>query len=125
MVVLPIVDPLTKVWVSEGQGTALLLVAACILFAVVYTTWNRKDWLLSFASVATAIFGFLGTSYTLFNENQVLLTVLGAIALYFLMIGVPSAFLVRIVIRPIQYRISLSSTVNPQGMLDVCSSGGP
>ena len=114
---LPIVDPWTKVWASKGQGAALLLVAACILFAVVYKAWNSRDRLLSFASVATAVFGFLGTSYTLFNENQVLLIILSAIALYSLMIGMLLAFLISILIRPIQRKISLQSTVSTRGTL--------
>ncbi len=80
----------------KGQGTALLLVAASILFAVVFATWDWKNnRLAAFASFSTAIFGFLGTSYILAKENSLLLTLLGVIAFYSVLTGIFLAFLIR------------------------------
>lgn len=86
-----------------GQGTALLLVGACLLFAAVFATWDwKKNKLAAFASFSTAVFGFLGTSYTLAEQNPLLLALLGVIALYSIGLGLIVAFLIRSVIEFIQ-----------------------
>ena len=58
---------------DTGLGTALLLVAGGILFAVALpalTTTDNK--LVSTAGVLTAIFGYGGTSIILFDEEPIL-----------------------------------------------------
>lgn len=86
-----------------GQGTALLLVAASLLFTAVFATWDwRKNRLAAFASFGTAIFGFLGTSYILAAENSELLAILGVVALYSVAMGLPIVFSLAYVIRRIQ-----------------------
>lgn len=67
---LPIIFPSPPVdgLFDKGQGTALLLVGATIIFAVVFEGWN-KGRLVFWAGFAIAFFGFLGTSYILVREN--------------------------------------------------------
>ena len=87
----------------KGQGTALLLVGASLLFAVVFSTWDwNNNRLAAFASFSTAVFGFLGTSYILADENPLLLTLLGVIAFYSVGVGLLFAFTTRLVVRRIQ-----------------------
>ena len=63
-------------WIRPGQGTALLLVAASILFAAVFPNlWASGNRLVAVASVLTAIFGYAGTMIILSNENPVLLAI--------------------------------------------------
>ena len=86
-----------------GQGTALLLVAASILFAVVFATWDwRKNRLAAFASFSTAAFGFLGTSYILVEENSALLTILGVVSFYSVAMCLPIVFSFAFMVRRIQ-----------------------
>ena len=86
-----------------GQGTALLLVAASLLFTAVFATWDwRKNRLAAFASFGTAVFGFLGTSYILAAENSTLLAILIIASLYSLLMGLPIVFSLAYVIRRIR-----------------------
>lgn len=83
-----------------GQGTALLLVAASLLFTAVFATWDwRNNRIAAFASFWTAVFGFLGTSYILADENSTLLAILIVVSLYSvsasLLLVFPSAFIIR------------------------------
>ena len=91
----------------EGQGTALLLVGASILFVVVFATWDwRINRLAAFASFSTAVFGFLGTSYILAKENPLLLAFLGVIALYSAVIVLGLSFFARQAFNRIQDEVS-------------------
>ena len=91
----------------KGQGTALLLVGASILFAVVFATWDWKNnRLVAFASFSTAVFGFLGTSYTLTEQNSSLLIILGAVAFYSVGLGLFFAFPVRFAVTLIRDELS-------------------
>ena len=90
-----------------GQGTAMLLIAATLLFAVVSNTWDwRNNRLVTFASFSTAVFGFLGTSYTLVEENPPLLTVLGIVSLYSVGAGLMLTFPVAYIARRIKGGVS-------------------
>ena len=87
----------------SGQGTALLLIAANILFAVVFATWDwRNNRLAAFASFSTSVFGFLGTSYILAGENPLLLTVLGIVTFYSVATGLLLASPVILIVRRIR-----------------------
>ena len=58
---------------DTGLGTALLLVAGGILFAVALPALTTTDnTLVSTAGVLTAIFGYGGTSIILFDEEPIL-----------------------------------------------------
>lgn len=92
---------------SQEQGTALLLVAAGILFAGVFITWDwRKNRLAAFASFWTSVFGFLGTSYILAGENPLLLMLLGLVTFYSVGIGILLAFMITYITKSISLRIS-------------------
>ena len=58
---------------DTGLGTALLLVAASILFAAVFPTLRTTDNLLvTMSATLTAVFGYTGTMIILFDEDVLL-----------------------------------------------------
>ena len=79
---------------NSGLGTALLLVAAGILFAAVIpalgTSENR---LVPVATVLTAMFGYGGTLIILFDEDPILLAIVLSYTFYlallaFMLVGI-------------------------------------
>ena len=79
LLVAPFFLPPENDWTSDGAGTALLLVAASILFVAVF---EGRGALVQTAGILTAIFGYAGTIKVLENENPLLLSVLIAVTFY-------------------------------------------
>ncbi len=76
------------------------MVAASMLFVLAFDTWiAAKDRLVRVATALTAIFGFLGTGYSLADENEALLALWAVSAVYSLVVGPLLMFLVRYVWR--------------------------
>ena len=72
----------TAEWFHPGQGTALQLIAAGIIFAAVIPTLAREGLLVSVAGMLTAVFGYLGTMIILAGENAFLLSFVLVLTLY-------------------------------------------
>ena len=79
---------------DSGLGTALLLVAAGILFAAAIpalgTSENR---LVPVATVLTAMYGYAGTLIILFDEDRILLAIVLSYTIYlalqaFMLVGI-------------------------------------
>ena len=86
--------PLVVRQLGPGQGTALLLVAASILFAAAFPTLVVTDnRLMSTAGVLTALFGYAGTLIILNGENPVLAAI---ILLYTIYLALSALILVAI-----------------------------
>jgi hypothetical protein len=70
----PFAHPTIRAFLDQGQGTALLLIAASILFVAIATTASetRPQPLVNISTWLTAVFGFSGTLIILANENPVL-----------------------------------------------------
>ena len=77
LLVLRISFPSENGWVENGLGTALLLVAASILFVAVFEMLGRiAGNVLSTAAIAlTAVFGYVGTMVILEKENTLMLAI--------------------------------------------------
>ena len=86
-------------WVDPGSGTALLLVAASILFVIVLDPFTqvRRDWLLRLAGILTAFFGYAGTLKVLDAENSLLMTVVWLATFYVAWLGGIFVLLIRLV----------------------------
>ena len=86
-------------WVDPGSGTALLLVAASILFVIVLDPFTqvRRDWLLRLAGILTAFFGYAGTLKVLDAENSLLMTVVWLTTFYVAWLGGIFVLLIRLV----------------------------
>lgn len=110
VVLFPIIFPPGPDNDFKGQGTAMLLVAASILFAVVFATWDWEKKLAAFASFSTAVFGFLGTSYILAEENASLLAVLGIVTFYSAGTSILLAPPMTVIFRSIRRRMSQQPT---------------
>ena len=83
ILVAPAVDAFPAGWVQPGQGTALLLIAASILFAAVFPALaTGRSRLISIASALTALFGYAGTIVILAGENTLLLAIVVAYTIY-------------------------------------------
>jgi hypothetical protein len=83
---------------QRGQGTALLLIAASILFAAVFPTLGTNDdQLVSLASVLTAMFGYAGTLIILSGENSILLAIVVAYTFYLALIAFALVGVVRLI----------------------------
>lgn len=75
--------PLVIKQLGPGQGTALLLVAASILFtAVLPTLGTTENRMASSAGVLTAIFGYAGTLIILGGENPILAAIILSYTIY-------------------------------------------
>ena len=69
--------------IRPGQGTALLLIAASILFAAVFPTLMiTENRLVSAAGVLTALFGYAGTLIILVEENPILAVIILSYTVY-------------------------------------------
>ena len=79
----PFVPGVPPEWFSKGQGVALQLIGAGILFAAVFSTL-AKDFtsLIGVAGVLTAIFGYVGTMLILADENPTLLVFVFLLTVY-------------------------------------------
>ncbi len=83
ILVAPTIDTFPTDWVKPGQGTALLLIAASILFAAVFPALaTGRSRLISIASALTALFGYAGTIVILAGENTLLLAIVVAYTIY-------------------------------------------
>lgn len=80
----PFILPPESDWTRKGSGTALLLVAASILFVAVF---EGKGKLVKVAGVLTAIFGYAGTISVLESENPLLMAIIIMVTLYTLLAG--------------------------------------
>ncbi len=80
----PFLLPPESDWIRKGAGTALLLVAASILFVAVF---EGKGMLVKVAGALTAIFGYTGTIRVLESENPLLLAIIITVTLYVLWAG--------------------------------------
>lgn len=98
LLLAPRVLPPESDWVNPGSGTALLLVAASILFVVVLDplTRARGNRLLWVAGILTAVFGYAGTLQTLNEENPLLQAVMLVATFYFAWIGGVAVLAVRL-----------------------------
>ncbi len=69
--------------IRPGQGTALLLIAASVLFAAVFPTLViTENRLVSYAGVLTAIFGYAVTLIILVEENPMLAVIVLSYTVY-------------------------------------------
>ena len=70
-------------WFSPGQGVALQLIAAGVLFAAAFPTL-AKDFasLVGIAGILTAVFGYAGTMLVLYDANPVLLVLVLLLTVY-------------------------------------------
>ena len=103
ILVAPTIDTLPTNWVKPGQGTALLLIAASILFAAVFPALaTGRSGLIPFASALTAVFGYAGTMLIIANENPMLLAI---VIVYTLYLGL-TAFAIISILRIIGYIIA-------------------
>ena len=96
--------PLTSVTIASefqrGQGTALLLIAASILFAAVFPTLGtNENRLVAAASVLTAMFGYAGTLIILEGENPFLLAIVIVFTFYLALIAFALVGIVRLIRR--------------------------
>ncbi len=85
---------------QRGQGTALLLIAASILFAAVFPTLGtNENRLVAAASVLTAMFGYAGTLIILEGENPFLLAIVIVFTFYLALIAFALVGIVRLIRR--------------------------
>lgn len=84
LLLAPAFLPPESAWISKGTGTALLLVAASILFVVVFEALGKAGMGMTgpVASVLTAVFGYAGTIKVLASENPLLLAFILVYAFY-------------------------------------------
>lgn len=88
VLVAPAINEVAADELQQGQGTALLLIAASILFAAVFPTLGTNtSRLVAVASVLTAIFGYAGTLIILAGENLILLAIVVAFTFYIALIA--------------------------------------
>ena len=88
VLVAPAINEVVPDELQRGQGTALLLIAASILFAAVFPTLGtNSSRLVAVASVLTAIFGYAGTLIILAGENLILLAIVVAFTFYIALIA--------------------------------------
>ncbi len=77
LLIAPLFSAVAAEWFGPGRGSALLLIAASILFAAVLPSFvisaNR---LVPVAGLLTALFGYVGTGVVLDGENKTLLAFL-------------------------------------------------
>ena len=97
LLVVPAVSPFVSSWAREGLGTALLLVAASILFVAVFEGLPRvgKNAIVVVASSLAAIFGYAGTIVVLEGENPFLMVVFLVFNIYLTLAGLAVAFMGR------------------------------
>ena len=70
-------------WFSPGEGVALQLIAAGILFAAVFPTLAKDlTSLVGIAGMLTAVFGYAGTMLVLYDANPVLLVLVLLLTVY-------------------------------------------
>lgn len=93
-------------WISPGSGTALLLVAASVLFVVVIDPFTqvKRDRLIRLAGILTAFFGYAGTLKVLDAENPLLMTVLWLATFYIAWIGGAFVLAIRLARRAFRRR---------------------
>ena len=98
LMVIRAVLPSESDWTRDGIGTALLLVAASILFVVVFEALPNigKSPLVFVASGLTAIFGYAGTMIILERENPLLMAVVVVATFYIGGIGIVFVLMVRL-----------------------------
>ena len=98
LLVIPAVSPLVNSWTREGLGTALLLVAASILFVAVFEGLPKvgKNAIVIVASSLAAIFGYAGTIVVLEGENPFLMVVFLVFNIYLTLAGVAVVLMGRI-----------------------------
>ncbi len=98
LLVIREVLPSESDWTRDGIGTALLLVAASILFVVVFETLSKadKNLLATVASSLTAIFGYAGTMIILGSENSRLMAVAIVVTFYIGWIGMVFVLITRL-----------------------------
>ncbi len=98
LLLAPLVSGIPAEWFRPGQGTALLLIAASILFAAVFPTLlTNPNRLVPTASVLTAVFGYSGTILILRNENEALLALLLGATFYLTLLGFGLIVLARLI----------------------------
>ena len=90
LLVAPLFLPQENAWTSKGTGTALLLVAASILFVAVF---EGKGTLVQIAGALTAVFGYAGTIKVLGSENSLLMAVIFVVTFYTGLIGMFSVWI--------------------------------
>ena len=85
-------------WISKGAGTAMLLIAASILFVVVFEALAKvgRNTPVNAATGLTALFGYIGTIKVLESENALLLAVLVIATFYIGWMGVAFVVLARL-----------------------------
>ena len=89
---------------DTGLGTALLLVAASILFAAVFPALRTNDNLLvTLAATLTAVFGYAGTLIILFDEDVLLFLIVLIYTFYLAFIALVLTVFFRIIRRSFTY----------------------
>ncbi|MCE2499387.1 MAG: hypothetical protein J4G13_00810 [Dehalococcoidia bacterium] len=98
LLLAPRINAATATEFQRGQGTALLLIAASILFAAVFPTLGTNaNQLVSSASVLTAMFGYAGTLIILPGENPILLAIVIVFTLYLAVMAFALVGIVRLI----------------------------
>ena len=98
LLTVPALLPQESSWVSKASGTALLLVAASVLFVVVFEALAKagRDRPANVASGLTAVFGYAGTLKVLESENTLLLAVVIVATFYIGWMGVAFVVIARL-----------------------------
>lgn len=101
LLIAPFFLPAESNWVSPGSGTALLLVAASILFVAVLDPFTnaRHEAPIRLAGILTALFGYIGTVQALEEENPLLLAVILVVTFYVAWVGGSFVFVIRLIRR--------------------------
>ena len=106
LLIAPLFLPAQSDWVSTGSNTALLLVAASILFVVVLDPFTnaRHEPPIRLAGILTAVFGYIGTVRALGAENSLLLAVIIMVTFYVAWMGAAFVLAIRLLRRAFRRR---------------------